>query len=127
MYQIEVSADVCQGLTALGVPYRMLNGTPETMVKRAWSNQGVELAPGTDLQAAYKGRTWNARIDDRGRYVVEGFLNQPRFSPSGAAALFSEGKAVNGWSLWLVRLHGETEWVPLNQLRGGRAKIGKKK
>jgi hypothetical protein len=85
---------------------------------RAWSGEGAILPHGTALRMDYNGRRHTGGIDN-GAWIVEG----KRFkSPSGAAsgvAITKDGQhtRLDGWIYWYVKRPGDTDWIPIEQLR----------
>src|SRR5262249_21128913 len=73
-----------------------------------WVVKVIRLPAGTELRAAYKGRTYLARVAGG---ALE--LNGKRFDSASAAAMSITGNSVNGWTFWQCRLPGQAKWQVL--------------
>lgn len=81
------------------------------------------LAPGTVLEARYKGRVYRCEVVG----TAEGFEGGVRYrledgrefkSPSAAGSAVMGGKACNGWRFW--SLAGELEARPARKAKGAK-------
>lgn len=80
-------------------------------------SRGLYLPDGTLLRVMYKGRTYEARIEN-GKWL---FPDGREFtSPSGAAHAVT-GTQVNGLRFWEARRPSDTEWRKLDALPGAAA------
>lgn len=98
--------------------------TPSKHWASGWHGPtGVFLPEGTHLRLTYSGQSHTALID-QGKWTADG---KTWHSPSGAASGLARTKRgkrtrLDGWNYWEALLPGETDWVPLREIRakGGR-------
>jgi hypothetical protein len=89
-----------------------LNGKIDTSTGIAWISKGVTLPHGTELRATYKGRRYEAKIEN-GAIVYEG----KSFKSLSPAAKAVTGHPWNGWDFWEYKLPGKNNWALMNKLR----------
>ena len=68
-----------------------------------------ELPPdGTSLRLAYKGKWYDAKIENRQVLLDH---NSSRFKSLSGAAVSITGTSVNGWKMWYIKLPEGNEWL----------------
>lgn len=78
----------------------------------AWVQKGVSFPHGTEFRSTYKGRLYEAVVED-GALVMDG----KRFeSPFGAAGEITKS-FVNGWRFWECKMPGSDSWKPIHEYR----------
>jgi hypothetical protein len=80
--------------------------------KREFRSRDLSLPDGTRLSASYKGKTYDAVIDD-GRWVSE--TGEEYNSPSAAAKAITQN-SVNGLRFWHAKRPGDDNWLTLEML-----------
>ena len=83
--------------------------------------KGGSIPHGTKLRARYKGRSWNAKVEN-GRIYLEGDL-QPYHSPTDAAVSITKGN-VNGWRFWQHETPAG-KWEILSMIRARSREAGR--
>jgi len=74
--------------------------------------QGL-LPANTALRVMYKSQVRKARVDAKGRIVIDGRTFD---SPSQAGSFIRGGRSTNGWTFWRYR-NAKGEWVLLDKAR----------
>jgi hypothetical protein len=100
--------DVLRNL--LGLPTEL--GAPGTSAGEPWVTKGVTFPEGTEFRAVYKGRRYEAGVEN-GALV----LNGERFPSPSAAAMSITGTSVNGWAFWKCKMAGQQEWRLMDSYR----------
>ena len=67
---------------------------------------------GTTIKARYKGQEYEAVIRERNMIEFNGNLYG---TPTAAATVVYEGRAVNGWSFWRVFDENSKKWKPMSE------------
>lgn len=131
MYTIDVDFEVYKQLTVrratedvtyndvirelLGLPEMKAAGATGKATAQAqgdWVTQGIRFPAGTDFQVTYKGKTYDAVVEN-GSLVLDG----KSFNSPSAAAISITGGNVNGWRFWKCRLPGTSTWQLIERLR----------
>ena len=77
-----------------------------------WLTKGVRFPNKTEFRATYKGKIWNAIVEDGGLLYAEKKYDSP-----SAAAMTITGGPVNGWRFWECRFPGKSSWQLIDKLR----------
>jgi hypothetical protein len=88
------------------VPSKQVSGHED------WVTKGVHFPIGTEFRAAYKGQTYNGKVESGGLVVDNKLFNSP-----SAAAVAITGHAVNGWTFWECRMPGKSSWQMIKSFR----------
>jgi len=66
----------------------------------------------------YNGRRYGGTISD-GEWLVEGQRFKSPSAAVGGVAVMKDGKhtRLDGWNYWLVKRHGDGEWIAIRALR----------
>ena len=97
----------------LGLKFDQSNLTEKNEISGLdWITKGVRFPNKTEFRATYKGKIWNAAVENGGLL----YAGEKYESPS-AAAMTITGGPVNGWRFWECRLPGKSSWQLIDKLR----------
>lgn len=85
---------------------------PAEKPNKYWAPKGVPFAPGTVLQAHYRGRTMEGTVEAGGLRV----RNKLFATPSAAACAVTNNN-VNGWRFWKYFDEQRDKWRYITELR----------
>jgi hypothetical protein len=95
---------------ALGLPVAV----PAAPVQgKSWVQDNVELVPGTQLRALYRGKPYDAVINDNGEMIFDGKV----MTSLSAAAHAVTGNSVNGWGFWQAKRPDDSGFASMAGLR----------
>ena len=97
----------------LGLKFDQSNLTEKNEISGLdWITNGVRFPNKSEFRATYKGKIWNAAVENGGLL----YAGEKYESPS-AAAMTITGGPVNGWRFWECRLPGKSSWQLIDKLR----------
>lgn len=131
MYAIDVDFEVYKQLTVrratedvtyndviremLDLPHAKTSGATAKTTgssQEDWVTQGIRFPAGTEFQVTYKGKTYDAVVQN-GSLMLDG----KQFNSPSAAAISITGGNVNGWRFWKCKLPGTHTWQLIERLR----------
>jgi len=80
--------------------------------KKSWVIKGIEFPHGTKFRANYKGKPYEAIVENAKLY-----LNGKNYHSPSQAAISITNNTVNGWTFWECQFPEKTNWQLLKSLR----------
>lgn len=128
MQNIEIDFDVYKEITArrtsegmtpndvlrylLGLPVNQKWLAQNVAAGTPWVTKGVEFPIGTKFRGTYKGKSFIAKVGEKGLEC-----NGEYFASPSAAAVAITGKSTNGWLFWECQFPGTKAWTLIKKLR----------
>lgn len=103
--------DVIRELVGLG-PVTKIKQQQKPFFKNSFISKGVEFPEGTEFRSHYKGKYYNAIVQD-GYLVLDGV----KYTSPSPAAVSITNNSVNGWLFWECRLPGRADWATIRSIR----------
>lgn len=105
--------DVIRGLLGWHLEWEQWKAeSPDGPRGEPWVQKGVTFPHGTKFRATYKGRLYEAVVDD-GALLMDGKREK---STSGAARAVT-GTSVDGWRFWECKMPGSDSWRPISEYK----------
>ena len=79
---------------------------------KSWVVKGVEFPSGTKFHANYKGKIFEAIVEN-GNLI----LNSKKYQSPSSAAVSITKNPVNGWTFWECQFPGKNNWILIKSLR----------
>ena len=80
--------------------------------KKSWVIKGVEFPPKTTFRANYKGKLYEAVVENGKLH-----LNGKSYHSPSQAAISITNNTVNGWTFWECQFPGKSKWQLIKSLR----------